>query len=739
MQWPKSEYKGLLGFAIRRRDPDRSLSWLKTALRFVGEKVTRGRLYDSDVAPIQSMVWSDFGLSDDTGEVGLPSGSRFTYEIFAVRGTTEAPEIDNSQSVRISINTEPEHDHGPNEPEVHFNRGLSDMQEYEQLFGEGHQPDDDPAAMAWLARDLEKEIVAFIQEVIDDPSLKLDVAAYHLDSPAVLEALEKVGKRLCISLDWGPEEREDKPGPNMPAYKALKKAGASVHQREHVSISHNKYMVIKSEDGTGKAVLTGSTNFTTGGISTQSNQSVIFRNPDLAAAYLKDFERVLKDDNEGLRKDDAKGTKVGDALEVYFSPHSSKDRPDLERMAELAKGAKSSRLFMTFRMTDSDLISAMLEDNLPVFGVADRAYHGGDDSGDRLIFKEAHSAAPRIAACNAPLDDEPDEGALLRELKREGYNPIVHHKILLLDWDTPDCVVVTGSANYSTNSTQHNDENSVIIHGNQRLAEEYMVEFCRLFTHWYPRWLRERDAHVEKGQEHLLGDKHWTDRWASGGRLAEFHDLLMSSKAEATQPLATPAVKKSLAGERIKNIVVLMMENRSFDQMLGQLPHVDGVTLDKSGKSREHVNYLDPQKPTKATAFPVMQAQFFGIPEGDIPPPSLEDGKVSGLYGGPSHSFPAATQQVYNDSWGPTGSGAEGATPDRMNGFVKAYDASLRRTYQDWAKKAPKFKPPKSPPRDHVEVAMACFSPDQLPVINGLAEAFCVCDKWFSEVPGPTE
>ena len=182
-----------------------------------------------------------------------------------------------------------------------------------------------------------------------------------------------------------------------------------------------------------------------------------------------------------------------------------------------------------------------------------------------------------------------------------------------------------------------------------------------------------------------------------------------------------------------------MMENRSFDQMLGQLEGVDGVTLDADGKDPEHVNYLNPQKPAEDGAFPVVQAQYFGIPEGDIPPPTIKDGKVTGLYGGPSHSFPAASQQLYNDSWGRAGSGAEDTTPATNSGFVKAYDASLRRTYEDWTKQAPKFKPPRDPPRDHVEVTMACFSPDQLPVINGLAKEFCVCDQWYSEVPGPTE
>ena len=33
---------------------------------------------------------------------------------------------------------------------------------------------------------------------------------------------------------------------------------------------------------------------------------------------------------------------------------------------------------------------------------------------------------------------------------------------------------------------------------------------------------------------------------------------------------------------------------------------------------------------------------------------------------------------------------------------------------------------------------MACFDPTQLPVLNALAQEFCVCDRWFSSLPGPT-
>lgn len=33
---------------------------------------------------------------------------------------------------------------------------------------------------------------------------------------------------------------------------------------------------------------------------------------------------------------------------------------------------------------------------------------------------------------------------------------------------------------------------------------------------------------------------------------------------------------------------------------------------------------------------------------------------------------------------------------------------------------------------------MKCFAPQKLPVLTNLAKQFCVCDRWFSSLPGPT-
>ena len=54
-----------------------------------------------------------------------------------------------------------------------------------------------------------------------------------------------------------------------------------------------------------------------------------------------------------------------------------------------------------------------------------------------------------------------------------------------------DPIVVTGSANFSDDSQKENDENMIIIRGDQRVADIYFTEFNRLFNHYYFRSVME--------------------------------------------------------------------------------------------------------------------------------------------------------------------------------------------------------------------------------------------------------
>src|SRR5262249_26155414 len=92
-------------------------------------------------------------------------------------------------------------------------------------------------------------------------------------------------------------------------------------------------------------------------------------------------------------------------------------------------------------------------------------------------------------------------------------------------------------------------------------------------------------------------------------------------------------------------------------------------------------------------------------------------------FGGPAHSYPAATTQLYNNQ-------APSSFPDPapLNGFAQSY--------YNHPVRAVKIA---NPTADQTAVPMTAFEHGQLPVLWQLAKEFCVCDQWYSEVPGPTQ
>lgn len=132
----------------------------------------------------------------------------------------------------------------------------------------------------------------------------------------------------------------------------------------------------------------------------------------------------------------------------------------------------------------------------------------------------------------------------------------------------------------------------------------------------------------------------------------------------------------------IQNIVLLMMENRSFDHMLGSLqtvmPDVDGV-LTADGTPRTNV------------AKGVTYEQRAGAADSIEPDPMHELDNVDAQLEG--------------------GSG----------GFVADYAGS-------WPKTS----------RSQRQEIMAYHDVGSLPALHELARHFTVCDRWFCSVPGPT-
>jgi len=141
--------------------------------------------------------------------------------------------------------------------------------------------------------------------------------------------------------------------------------------------------------------------------------------------------------------------------------------------------------------------------------------------------------------------------------------------------------------------------------------------------------------------------------------------------------------------DNLKHIVVLMMENRSFDHMLGYLkaqdPRIDGVDGTQTNP--------DPN----GTQAPV---QPLAAPQGQLDPD-------------PGHHFEDVDIQLFYGS-------QTNPRQVTMGGFVQAY-------YQVKLKNVEKARQ-----------LMYCFSPDKLPVLATLARKYAVFNAWFSSLPGPT-
>ena len=143
--------------------------------------------------------------------------------------------------------------------------------------------------------------------------------------------------------------------------------------------------------------------------------------------------------------------------------------------------------------------------------------------------------------------------------------------------------------------------------------------------------------------------------------------------------------------DQINSIVLVMMENRSFDHLLGHLT-VDNPALDVNGLRAPFDKYNNIYN---GTPYPVYARDNDAELAHDIP--------HEGDY--------VQTQLAYNkinDNYG-------------MNGFVTAYAQSTG-----------------IPPNPQCE-PMGYFPAPYLPMTTFLAKNFCLCDNWFSPIPTSTQ
>jgi len=565
---------GCLGFAIHQIDIDNNSkeTILPAMARFAGQT---GADLTTAQAPIQKFWWKDLYAK---------RGGSYEYLIVPMGGTpgqtlTPLAGVQPLRSNRVTLTP----DRAPFE--VYFNRGIVATQALAHALGDHPSVDAltphiqnpaDPIRINLMGQ-LQEGVTSLLERA-DKNGGTIHAALYELNDPQGLEKqLHDSARNLNVILgnEVGPNS-DDADAANRAALKA---AGANVIDRilAKGDIPHNKFMVL-TENNQPAAVLSGSTNWTSTGLCTQSNNALIIKSRDVAQHYI-DYWSALKADTDAAGGDQHKlqsptlrsfdhgnndkaiagpidlgnGVKV----EVMLSPNTphklakNPDKPnDMGRVFELMDGAKQAILFLAFDPGNNSILNeagsllrqkpdlfvrgaltnaqraAQFSEALHAGGSAeagDEAAPAGHTRGAGTVTVVGDKGQPKKQGEANDIDFRAiPAGAVTANDAQGGWEAelakygfaIIHSKIVVIDPFSDNCAVVTGSHNLGYRASHNNDENMVIIHGHRGLAEAYACNVLDVYDHYAWRFLLKE--HPNQFGKPLEGDDKWQERYITG-------------------------------------------------------------------------------------------------------------------------------------------------------------------------------------------------------------------------------
>ncbi|MFI5373086.1 MAG: phospholipase D-like domain-containing protein [Candidatus Rokuibacteriota bacterium] len=490
----------LLGFALERTEfKDRTRKavaeryFLRGIKRFEDKDkgLPPGTPVPTSEHPIQSFQWGDYTAKPSTA---------YTYRLVPTTGAPKALSLRNDLAISVDIEAEPLHG------DVHsifFNRGAAGSQAYAREFPNPIPNTTDPTAPqnAWLSRGLYEALIEFIGRAKDGTfGLRAALYEFHYD-PVGAAFRAALGRKVDVKIlyddpNYGDDNRKMIGRVGLSKVCAPRKSGGAQ--------KHNKFIVLL-KNGKPIEVWTGSTNISDGGIFGHSNVGHSVRNAQVAGQYLeywnalcnpiqpapggaKPFSETRTDPGvSSLATRNIKvsatptGNPAGGTITALFSP---RDGATLQWYADRMAKAREVVCFMVaftlaknfepFVEADSDVLRFVLSDK--------QLKQGPLITRDRDV----------VYAAGAKFEKGELPNFVEEKLTGLNRNLYIHDKFMLIDPLGDDPTTVTGSANFSAASQTDNDENMLIIRGDQRVADVYFGEFMRLFDHLYARYLAKK-------------------------------------------------------------------------------------------------------------------------------------------------------------------------------------------------------------------------------------------------------
>ena len=513
---PETNCNGLLGFSIHRVDHTENESYFLEAMKCFAQTdpgFPAGSLYSTKDHPIQSFQWADYSAKP---------GHRYTYTVTALKGSPTALTPFAVTAVEVTTESPESGNH-----DVYFNRWLAASQEYVRRFGD--KPPQDVAnnkAFEWLSRGLYEAMQDFVRSC-QPGKHSLRIAAYEFHYDNFLQLIKDVSD-TGVDIQIVYDARKDPPQvKNRDRVNTLALTPLCTERTEGKSyISHNKF-IVKLEDAQPISVWTGGTNFSEGGIFGHSNVAHVVEENAIAQKYLDYWTALAGNPKSAAMKTQVEqissipASPVPAGTSVLFSPRKNLDA--LQFYADLALGATAG-LFMTFAFGINQIFKNVYQTStaplrLALLEKTTRPMKDGPEKeAEERLIQELRNMPENVFAVGDFIRTNKFDGWVKEKLSGLNKNVnFVHNKFMLVDPLTEDPIVIAGSANFSDASTTDNDENMIIVRGNKRIADIYLGEFMRLFSHHSFRESLKWRGPGEPPKPLLVGD-WWKDSFGNTPR-----------------------------------------------------------------------------------------------------------------------------------------------------------------------------------------------------------------------------
>jgi phosphatidylserine/phosphatidylglycerophosphate/cardiolipin synthase-like enzyme len=419
-------------------------------------------------------------------------------------------------------------------------------------------------------------------------------ALYELNDPELIAALKALGKKCHLLLSNGafkkPSNDENK------AVRAELRSIVDLHDRlvSGNHFAHNKFVVFCDSKGTPQRVLSGSTNWTMTGLCTQANNGIIVDSPDLAADFLAEW-KLLESAGNAYPPSLAKANSASKSFDVdggritqWFAPTSAGQ--DLDYARTLINGAKEGILFLFFNpgvfvpagkpeekwtLLQNILFrhhpgTANFDGGLYIRGVVNQqiANLTTDSTSKPAAKPSTHAALDPSSGTpvtlfnggNQPPQHLGYESMVPKNIKDVfhdwateilGAGVHIHSKVVVIDPFGEHPVVMTGSHNLGYKASTANDDNLMIVEGNEPLAAAYATNIIAIYQAY--RWNAYVEAHRQdpKVWHGLVDNDSWQGSYLTGNDLAEIqfwfgsHQGVAGAAATPQPPSAVPVHEPS--------------------------------------------------------------------------------------------------------------------------------------------------------------------------------------------------